>query len=79
MTVSVCAEPHDGSADTFTENVPRLPAPFLAVTEMVLEPLPSILDSDSPITILLPLPSCAAVMMRAPGPPADIVKIAVAV
>jgi hypothetical protein len=79
ITVSVCVEPQVGSADTFTENVPRLPAPFLAVTEIVLEPLPSILTSDSPITKLFPLPSCTAPMVRAPGPPAAIVKIAVPV
>ena len=71
-------EPHVGAADTFTENCPRFPAPFLEVTEIWLDPLPSILANDSAITRLFPLPSCAALIMRAPDAP-DIVKVAVPV
>lgn len=71
-------EPHDGSVETFTENVPRLPAPFLVVTEMVVDPLPSILTSDNAVTRLFPLPSCAALIVRTPLPP-EIVNVAVPV
>lgn len=59
-------------------NVPRLPPPCFAVTEMTLDPLPSILCSDTPITKLFPFPTCEALMMRTPVA-FVIVKIAVPV
>src|SRR5947207_2851815 len=65
-TVSCCVEPQDGSAETSMMNTPRLPAPFLVVTEMTLEPLPVILCSDSPRTKLFPFPTCEALMTRVP-------------
>jgi len=53
---------------TLTRNTPRFPAPFLLVTEITLEPLPSILTSDNPIVKLFPFPAWEALMMRTPVP-----------
>ena len=71
-------EPQEGLAETFTENVPRLPEPFFAVTETWLDPLPSIRESDNSMVRLFPLPSCAALRVRTPDA-STIVKVAVAV
>jgi len=49
-----------------TTNVPRLPAPFFVVTEIILDPLPSILTSDRPRTRLLPFPAVVALIVRTP-------------
>src|SRR5205085_7062472 len=65
-TESCRAEPQAGSVVIWTTNTPRLPAPFLAVTEITLEPFPSILCNDNPRTMLLPFPTCAALMVRTP-------------
>lgn len=58
--------------------MPRLPAPFLVVTVMTLEPLPSSLTNDTPSTKLFPFAGCAALMVRTPVA-FVIVKVAVPV
>ena len=77
-TESCAPEPQAGVAATLTMNVPRLPAPFFVVTEMTLEPLPSILTSDIPSTRLFPFPAIEAAMVRTPVA-FCIVKVAVPV
>jgi len=56
-TVSCGVEPQAGSVETCMMNTPRLPAPFLVVTEMTLDPFPSILCNDTPSVKLFPFPT----------------------
>ena len=49
-----------------TWKTPRFPAPFLVVTERMLEPLPSIRTNDSPSTRLFPFPARDALIVRTP-------------
>ena len=77
-TVRCAPVPQAGSVTTFTVNEPRLPAPFFVVTEMMLEPLPSILTSDIPMIKLFPFPAWEALSVRTPVA-FDNVKIAVPV
>lgn len=53
---------------TRTLNTPRLPDPFFVVTEMMLEPLPSILTSETPNNRLAPPPCSLALIRRTPVP-----------
>jgi hypothetical protein len=65
-TLSCVPVPQAGSVVMLTTNTPRFPAPFFVVTEMTLEPLPSILDNDKPRTRLFPFPAWAALIVRTP-------------
>ena len=65
-TVICCVEPHDGLAETAMIKTPRLPPPRLVVTEITLDPFPSIRCSDTPMTKLFPLPVCVALIVRTP-------------
>lgn len=47
-------------------NTPRFPAPCFVEIEMVDEPFPSILNSESPMFKLFPFPACVALMIRVP-------------
>src|SRR6185369_11689530 len=67
-TGSCTVEPQAGSVFTSTMNTPRFPAPFFVVTEIMLDPLPSIRCSDTPRTRLFPLPAIEALMVRTPVP-----------
>ena len=51
---------------TSTTKTPRFPAPFLVVTEIMLEPLPSNRTSDNEVTRLFPFPCCTALSVRTP-------------
>ena len=51
---------------TSTTKTPRFPDPFLVVTEMMLEPLPSNRTSDNEVIRLFPLPSSAVLSVRTP-------------
>jgi hypothetical protein len=63
-TENCCDEPQDGDAETWTTNVPRLPAPFFAVTVITADPWPpSIRVGDTEIVILFPFPTCDALMV----------------
>src|SRR5215470_15111767 len=65
-TVNCAPEPQAGLVVTLTRNTPRFPAPFLVVTVRMLEPLPSILTSDSPSTMLFPFPAWETLRVRTP-------------
>jgi hypothetical protein len=49
-------------------NAPRFPAPFFVVTEMTLEPLPSMRISPTPRVRLFPFPAIEALIIRTPVP-----------